>query len=132
MLWRDVPGFPDYEVSEHGNLRRGSNYLKPHRIHGSGRKRFSLSKDGRKHHFHAARLVVLAFVGPKPFDGAEICHNDGFLHNNHYSNLRWDTHAWNVADAAKHRLRHRENLGRAEKKHWIDAATSAFLAENSH
>jgi hypothetical protein len=105
MLWKEVPGFPDYEVSEHGDVRKGLKYFKPERVQGSGRKRFTLTKDRRRYVFHAAHLVAMAFIGPKPFRRAEVCHNDGFEHNNHYSNLRWDSRLGNVADAVLHRFK---------------------------
>lgn len=128
MIWKEIPGFPAYEVSEHGDVRHGLKLLKPERVKGSGRKRFTLSKNGRLYSVFASRIVAFAFIGPEPFEGAEVCHDDGFFYNNHYSNLRWDTHAANVADSVKHRLRRRESLGRAQEKHRIDAAASAFLA----
>lgn len=52
-------------------------------------------------------LVIRAFVGPKPFDGAECCHGDGDPMNNSPKNLRWDTHAANCVDIAKHGTRKR-------------------------
>jgi hypothetical protein len=128
MIWKPVPGFEDYEISEHGYLRRGLKLLKPERVVGNGRKRFCLSRDGRQFRLKAAQLVALAFIGPKPFKRAEACHKDGFEHNNHYSNLKWDSHHGNVADAVEHRLKFREGLGRAEPKHYLDAAASRFLA----
>lgn len=104
MIWKPIPGFLDYEVSERGDVRRGVVQLKPERTQGNGRKRFSLSKGGRLFRMKAHQLVALAFIGPPPFEGAEVCHNDGFHHNNHYSNLRWDTSTGNGNDVTKHRL----------------------------
>lgn len=132
MLWKEVPGFLDYEVSEHGDLRHGQTRLKPERTCGNGRKRFSLSKEGRVFRFKAAQLVALAFVGPRPFRKAEACHNDGFEHNDHYSNLRWDTHAGNMADKVKLKLQLDEHSRFPIAEHRrlsVDAAR--FLAEAS-
>lgn len=128
MLWKPVPGFLDYEVSEHGDVRHGLKYLKPERTQGNGRKRFALSVKGRTFRFKAAQLVAMAFIGPKPFRRAEVCHNNGFEHNNHYSNLRWDSRASNVADAVEHRFQRRQSLGWALPKHRIDVEASRFLA----
>jgi len=100
--WKAVPDFPDYEVSEHGEFRRNGRHLRAERVSGNGRKRFALSRGNRIYRFKAAQIVALAFIGPPPFEGAEVCHNDSFLHNNHYSNLRWDTHAANAADVSLH------------------------------
>lgn len=129
MLWKPVPGFHDYEVSEHGDVRRGTRNLKPERTVGNGRKRFALSKGGRIFRFKAAQLVALAFIGPSPFEGAEVCHDDSFFHNNHYSNLRWDTHDANMADVPQHKLRlKRQSAFPIKMTDQINASASAFLA----
>jgi hypothetical protein len=107
LLWKPIPDFLDYEVSERGDVRRGPSHLKPERTQGNGRKRFSLSKGGRLYRLKAHQLVALAFLGPPPFEGAEVCHKDGFHHNNHYSNLRWGSSADNGNDVTKHRLQRR-------------------------
>ncbi len=130
MLWKEVPGFPGYEVSEHGDVRRGTKRLKPERVQGSGRKRFGLSKGGRLYRLHAAHLVALAFIGPKPFDAAEVCHNDSFEHNNHYSNLRWDTRRGNVADLCAFTIKLREGRGaHVSSQRLLEAEAVAFLAD---
>lgn len=129
MLWKPIPGFLDYEVSEYGDVRRGPARLTPERTQGNGRKRFGLSKGGRLYRRKAHQLVALAFIGSPPFEGAEVCHKDGFHHNNHYSNLRWDTHAQNVADKMKHAAELQERRGIFGRKHPKRVAeTSAFLA----
>jgi hypothetical protein len=104
MLWKQIPSFHDYEVSEHGDVRRAGRNLVPERTQGNGRKRFALSKGGRITRLKAAQIVALAFIGPKPFEGAEVRHKDGFHHNNHYSNLSWGTRQQNGADVTRHRL----------------------------
>lgn len=131
MLWNPVPGFLDYEVSEYGDLRRGPKHLKPERVQGSGRKRFTLSKGGCIYRLHAAHLVALAFIGSKPFDGAQVCHNDSFEHNNHYSNLRWDTRKGNAADARARAIKLREGRGATvSRQKRLAAEASRFLSEN--
>lgn len=57
MQWKIIPDFPAYEVSEHGDLRRGGKLLKPERVQGSGRKRFNPYREGRSFRKHAAHLV---------------------------------------------------------------------------
>jgi hypothetical protein len=129
MIWKPIPGFLDYEVSERGDVRRGGAQLKPERTQGNGRKRFSLSKGGRLYRMKAHQLVALAFIGPAPFEGAEVCHNDGFHQNNHYSNLRWDTRAGNGNDVTKHRLNRRalSSLSR-NKSEKLAAEAAKFLS----
>jgi hypothetical protein len=125
MLWKPIPGFLDYEVSEHGDVCRGAARLTPERTTGNGRKRFGLSKGGQLFRMKAHQLVALAFLGPPPFEGAEVCHKDGFHHNNHYSNLRWDTAAGNSADTVKHKAERKQktNYPLSQQQHLeIEAA----------
>lgn len=132
--WKIVPGFPDYEVSEHGDLRRGTKYRKPERVQGTGRKRFKLSREGRTYAITAHRLVALAFVGPQPFAGAEVCHKDGFMHNNHFSNLRWGTRGANGLDCTRHAIERQaksgRKWGRSAAVQRLAAAYSKFTARN--
>jgi hypothetical protein len=105
--WRPLPGHPDYEVSEWGHLRRIAGPSNAPR----GLKRFwrtnnnfwqtHLHTDRKKTALSAHRLVCMAFYGPPPFRGAEACHNDDVRENNHYTNLRWDTHKANCADRTR-------------------------------
>jgi hypothetical protein len=102
MEWKVCPGFPDYEVSENGacrNIRTGRS-LRSHLL--DRYPRYSLQKDRKKYGIAAHRLVALAFIGPSPFDGAEVCHNDGNRAHCHFSNLRWGTHLDNVGDMIRH------------------------------
>ena len=103
--WRLVHGFSDYEISEYGSLRRttysrtcspGPRY--PWIGHG-GYLYTSLRRDGAGYRFAVHFLVVMTFIGPASSPIYEICHNDGDRINNHHTNLRWDTHANNMADA---------------------------------
>jgi len=57
-----------------------------------------ISAGGRVSRKWVHRLVLEAFVGPCPA-GTECCHGDGDPTNNHVENLRWDTHATNMAEA---------------------------------
>lgn len=131
MIWKPIPGFLDYEVSEYGDVQRGPKRLTPERTKGNGRKRFSLSKGGQLFRMKAHQLVALAFIGPAPFEGAEVCHNDGFHHNNHYSNLRWGNSESNGNDVTQHRLQRRALSGLPRSRDEMVAAEAAsFLAIN--
>lgn len=109
--YRDVPGFPGYRVGDDGSVwsrlsRNGKGPLKRdwqklapnnccgYHIHG-------LRRGGRSVSRRAHRLVLEAFVGPRP-DGMECCHGDGNRTNNALSNLRWDTKKANSSDAVRH------------------------------
>lgn len=100
--WRPIPGAAlNYEVSDHGRVRRGNRILKTRSDDKWGYVRISLRmREGvRKMRVH--RLVLMAFVGPCP-DGRECCHKDGNPANNHVSNLYWGTKSDNIRDCIRH------------------------------
>jgi len=108
--WRPITGFSAYEVSSHGRVRRvlRARFGKPvpHEISLTNPKhgyhRACLTNDeGRKITCLVHRLVATAFLEEDPDRGA-VAHNDGNMHNNHVSNLRWATQAENLADKVKH------------------------------
>ena len=111
--WLPVVGYEGlYEVSDQGRVRslsrRVHNYTKAGRILKPGRK---LNKNGRLVALQVMlgrgntrrvhNLVLEAFVSVCPA-GLEGCHNDGDPSHNILSNLRWDTHAANMADQVLH------------------------------
>jgi hypothetical protein len=119
MSWATIPRFPDYLISDNGEIMsyksrngRGPASLvgrlkKPTKV--KGKKYFQVAlidvtgtKIFRKVHL----LVLEAFVGPCP-PGMEGCHDDGDAANNKLSNLRWDTHKNNIEDQVKHGTRRR-------------------------
>lgn len=118
--WRPVVGYEGlYEVSSHGRVRSLDRFrphptnerltlvrgrvLKLKRRQRTGHLTVTLQNAGRSYPF-VHGLVLAAFVGPRP-EGMECCHNDGNPANNHVSNLRWDTHAANLADMVRHGTR---------------------------
>jgi HNH endonuclease/NUMOD4 motif-containing protein len=114
MEWRVLPTFPNYEVSEFGDIRRCKTTprferyltgkpLLPKLAHGY--KQFCLCRNGHSETKSAHRAVAEAFLGPPPFEGAQACHKDGSRTNNHYTNLRWDSCAGNQADKILHGTR---------------------------
>lgn len=110
MEWRACPGFPDYEVSEHGDVRRAVASRTRKRgwrlrgfIDGDGYLRYVLrAPDRSKAPICAHVMVALAFIGPAPSDKHEVAHNNGSRVANHHSNLRWATRKENDADTKVH------------------------------
>ena len=112
--WRTVPGFPAYEVSDQGRVRS----IDHHTVNSLGRKLFyrgrvrKLRDDGRGYlrvnlsngpvwsvkHVH--RIVLEAFVGPRP-DGMHACHANDISTDNRLENLRWDTASANGLDMVR-------------------------------
>jgi len=111
--WRPIEGFPDYEVSDLGRVKRIRSYnnykagkiLRPC----VGKNRYAhltLCADGVQKIVSIHVIVALAFVGPKPTPLHEVNHKDFTRTNNVYTNLEWKTKSGN----AKHRSAHPEWL----------------------
>ena len=95
-LWRTVPGYPAYEVSVDGLVRRcqGFRCRRAHRVlvpfvRPNGYAQILLYQGGQRRRFGVHQLVALAFLGPKPSPQHEVAHLDGQRLNNHVSNLAW-------------------------------------------
>lgn len=99
--WRVIPIDPRYEASSKGRIRnaRTGHVLKPW-LAGYGYWYVCLGATGLKTSIH--RLVAMTFIGPPPSPRHEVAHNNGDRDNNAVSNLRWATHAENVADTFRH------------------------------
>ena len=111
--WKSIPGFEDYEVSDHGNVRSLDKQVcaragKTRTVKGkrlkaqlttTGYQKVSLGRAKRNAKVH--HLVLLAFVGPRP-SGQWGLHGDGNPWNNKVSNLRWGTPADNSQDMVRH------------------------------
>ena len=105
--YREVPGWSAYRVGDDGTVwsihAKGGkvpgvwHQLKPDRDR-KGYLRVELWRDGSHRRVKIHRLVLEAFVGPRP-DGLCCCHHDDDRTNNMLSNLRWDTYAANRADS---------------------------------
>ena len=115
-IWKAVPGFPGYEVSDYGRVRSFWRRIRKSQGYGvdfildgrpqkvlkgqpdkNGYDRITLYKNSQRVH----RLMLLAFVGPCP-PGMEACHDDGKPANRKLDNLRWDTPQNNQGDRKKH------------------------------
>lgn len=112
-VWLPVVGYEGvYEVSNMGVIRRDPKAparslgvpgkpLKPMPTTG-GYHVVSLSLRGVVDNVRVSRVVLTAFCGPPPFDGAQAAHNDGDNSNNRLTNLRWATPIENQADIERH------------------------------
>ncbi|WP_047219965.1 HNH endonuclease [Delftia lacustris] len=114
-VWRAIPGFEGYEVSNLGRVRsfrrhggRGRGFTKTPRqknlhVAATGYLCVTLQKpDGdRCSKYPVHSLVASAFLGPRP-DGMQIAHFDGDRQNALLENLRYATAAENAADKRRH------------------------------
>jgi hypothetical protein len=93
-IWKDVPGWALYEVSNLGNVRRKPVVMKPGKIP-SGHLTVALSHGkGNPRSMYVHRLVALAFLD-NPDKKRLVNHIDGNPKNNNLDNLEWATHSEN-------------------------------------
>lgn len=108
---RPIPWAPGYAVSAAGfviSIRKWNQdptaiyrVLRTMR-HTGGYPQVNLTVSRKSHIRTVHTLVAEAFLGPKPFPGAEVRHRDGNPENNAVANLLWSTHADNMADCEQH------------------------------
>ena len=110
MEWRGCVGFPDYEISEFGDVRRTTSCrtrTAGQRLRGyidtDGYLAYALcDAEGRKTHRCAHQLVADAYIGISPAPNMEVAHENGSRLANHHTNLRWATRKGNDADREIH------------------------------
>lgn len=114
-IWQSIDGYEGmYEVSDLGRVRsldrvdrRGRQWvgkvLSP-KVEKYGHLHVALSKDSEKTQINIHRLVMNAFVGPRPA-GMEVRHLDGNPKNNAVSNLAYGTTSENQLDRYEHGTR---------------------------
>lgn len=108
-IWKDIDGFPGYQVSDRGNVRCFRDF------HGNITDKFRILKplmnkdtylyvdlytaEHKQVHKRIHRLVADAFLGPNP--DLVINHIDGNKQNNILSNIEWVTAERNSTLAAE-------------------------------
>ncbi len=120
-IWKPVVGWEGfYEVSNHGQARSLDRILPCPNNQGRMSTRFfegrtlrpkltmfgyhtvALCRGGKMSHKFVHRLVVEAFIGPKPSEVHEVAHGNAIRTDNHISNLRWATKRENGQDKVMH------------------------------
>lgn len=101
--WKEIAGFPGYEVSNTGKVithhwlnTDETKELKPSKH--LGYLQVVLCKNGTQKTKRIHRLVAEAFI-PNPSNLKEVNHIDGDKENNHVSNLEWCTRKENMNHA---------------------------------
>lgn len=126
ITWKQITGFPDYEVSNTGLVRRSTptHYSKSPRlispsVNQSGYKLAWLYLSGKKYMRQVHRLVLQEFYGPSDLD---VNHKDGNKQNNNLANLEYVTKSQNCL--------HREHeLGKKMPHHKGEDSPVAKLTE---
>lgn len=128
--WRPVIGYEGrYDVSDRGRVRsllHGSPLLMKLIPSNKGDYlRVQLWKDGRGKTQWVHRLVLEAFIGPRP-DGMVTRHLDGHSRDNGRENLMWGTQKQNIADKKTHGTDYRLNLTHCPQGHPYDEANTGY------
>lgn len=140
--WLPIPGYEaHYEISDRGRVRSLDRYItdkngfrrfhrgvirKPKR-HRGGYLELPLSLVGCRVMYTVHRLVMMAFIGPRP-SGLEICHNNGDKTDNRLSNLRYDTRSANCQDSLKHGNNWHSNKTHCPQGHPYDEDNTKYDA----
>lgn len=98
--WKPIVGYPGYEVSNLGNVRRVSVLQLKQQINPRGRKTVCLYGPNGKKYARVHCLVAAAFIGARA-PGMEINHKDGDRLNNTAANLEYLTADENREHARK-------------------------------
>lgn len=115
MMWKPIPGWKRYEVSEDGRVRSvdmrvkakgGKTALRKGRVLAQVKKSngylcVTLTDGKHRPQFMVHRLVAAAFIGASG-EKKLVLHSDGNKLNNDYRNLRYGTQLDNIHDALKH------------------------------
>lgn len=105
--WKAIPGYPKYQVSDFGHVRRSDSKKLLTPSDGEGRLRVNLcprnsSGCGSFKTVRVHRLVLLAFRGYAPVGKPLGTHRDGNSQNNRLANLRWGSKKDNAQDSIRH------------------------------
>lgn len=104
--FREIPGFPVYEISEFGTVRNKETGTVLRCGINNGYPQISLVSGSERLTRKINRLVAITFIGEPPTPKHLAAHNDGNPFNNHVSNIRWATSAENAADKKIHKTVH--------------------------
>lgn len=112
-MWKNIPDYKGYEVSDMGNVRSWLDYTQILRYRKSprvlkigydhdGYRGVSLYKDKKPKRFKVATLVAITFIGPRP-DGLVVCHKNGNCSDDRLENLEYKTQKENILDKFIHK-----------------------------
>lgn len=118
-IWKSIGDFPNYEVSNLGNVRSIKRNIIMKSVNCGGYCNLGLYNNGIYKRFNIHRLVAQAFI-PNPNDYPCVNHIDGNKQNNSVDNLEWCTYSHNSKHAFKNNLLKSETLYKPKKLNQYD------------
>ena len=98
-IWKQIPEYEKYEVSNFGRVRSTHSgfrrIIKNFANGNSGYLQINLSKNDPHGKRYIAELVLTVFVGERP-EGREASHLNNIKTDNKLSNLAWETRTENL------------------------------------
>ena len=116
-MWKEIPGYPNYEASPEGKIRKADNQqilkarLQPDKVYLMVLIRLP---DGRRVKRYVHRLVALAYCEQKE-GSTEVHHINGDVLDNRAENLRW-------LSKKEHLMRHKNPALSKEQDGWVRLA----------
>lgn len=98
--WKHISGFPKYEVSSNGRVRKGELVMRAF-DNGLGYMVLRIKNEFGRKRFYVHRLVMSTF-SPSPSPKLEVNHIDHNKKNNSLENLEWVSHRDNLIKAVSH------------------------------
>lgn len=95
--WRTVPGYPNYQVSNLGNVR-GPKGPKKRVVGNANHVQMTLWHNNKAKTMSVNRIVCLAFHADTYFEGAHALHKNHIPDDCRAENLYWGTHKKNMQD----------------------------------
>lgn len=86
--WKKINDYPNYEISNLGNVKNAKGKILKHRINKGGYLDINLYKDGKSKSYLIHRLVAEAFID-NPNNLPQVNHKDENRQNNSVENLEW-------------------------------------------
>ncbi len=103
MIWKKLPGFPNYSCNSKGQIKNASGHIKTLHLSKLGRVCVTLHnyQSGAGHNtlYHASPLICEAWHGVRPTPDHHASHKDGNPLNCKPSNLIWRTRSEQVQAA---------------------------------
>lgn len=94
-IWKTIEEFPNYRVSNYGNVLNKHGKLMAHKIDKYGYHTVGLSRNGKRKHVLVARLVLKTYNDIPNSNKFQANHKDENKDNNFIGNLEWVTHKEN-------------------------------------